>query len=145
MLLANAVSLLLNGLYVVPIIVAVVLERAGVALVTVEMLFVTVTVQLLQPLFDSPRPEGATACNLLCSSGSWAGKPGFPSGHMATTSVFASAMAFLFPNPLVIGACVALVLAMGWSRYAKKCHTLTQIIGGTLYGFAIAVLFKGFL
>jgi membrane-associated phospholipid phosphatase len=54
-------------------------------------------------------------------------------------------MAFLFPSPLVIGSCVALVLAMGWSRYAKKCHTLTQIIGGTLYGFAIAVLFKGFL
>jgi membrane-associated phospholipid phosphatase len=144
-MLANAISLLLNGLFVVPLVIAVVLKRIGPALITVEMFFVAASVEYLKPLFDSPRPAGARGCDLLCSGPAVGGKPGFPSGHMATTTAFAASMAFLFPSPLVIGPCVALVLAMGWSRYAKKCHTLSQIIGGTLYGFAIAVLFKGFL
>lgn len=144
-MLANAVSLLLNALFVVPLVIAVVLKRVGPALITVEMIFVSVTVEFLKPLFDSPRPTGAIGCDAFCRGPAVGGKPGFPSGHMATTTAFATSMAFLFPTPLVIGSCVALVAAMGWSRYAKKCHTLTQIIGGTLYGFAIAILFKGFL
>ncbi len=144
-MLANAVSLLLNGLFLVPLVLAFVLKRAGIALVTVEMIAVSASVELLKPLFDSPRPAAAQGCDLFCTGPRVGGKPGFPSGHMATTTAFATSIAFLFPNPLVIGTCVALVLAMGWSRYTKKCHTLTQIIGGILYGFAIAVLFKGFL
>lgn len=144
-MLANTVSLFINALFFIPIVIAVLLKRASIALITLEMVVGAISVEFIKPLFDSPRPAGATACNLLCNSGSWAGKPGFPSGHMTITSVFATSMAFLYPTPLAIGSCVALVLAMGWSRYAKKCHTLTQIIGGTLYGFAIAVLFKGFL
>ncbi len=144
-MLANAVSLLLNGLFLLPLVLAFVLKRTGIALITVEMLFVSASVELLKPLFDSPRPAAAQGCDLFCIGPNVGGKPGFPSGHMATTTAFATSMAFLFPSPVVIGPCVALVLSMGWSRYTKKCHTLTQIVGGTLYGFATAVLFKGFL
>jgi membrane-associated phospholipid phosphatase len=144
-MLANAISLLLVPLFIVPLVIAFVLKRAGIALVTVEMIAVSVSVELLKPLFDSPRPAAAQGCDLFCTGPRVGGKPGFPSGHMATTTAFATSMAFLFPSPLVIGACLVLVAAMGWSRYAKKCHTLTQIIGGTLYGFAVAILFKGFL
>ena len=145
MFVANAISMLLAGLLFVPLIIAFYLKRTGPALITLEMLFVTFTVELLKPLFDSPRPPEARACDMFCTGPAVGGKPGFPSGHMATTAVFATSIALLFPTPPVITGAVALVTAMGWSRYVKKCHTLTQILGGTLYGFTIAILFKRFL
>ena len=145
MFVANAITIVLVPLFFVPIILAFYLKRAGPAFITFEMFFVTFTVELLKPLFDSPRPMDASGCDMFCTGPPVGGRPGFPSGHMATTAVFATSIALLFPTPIVITGAVALVTAMGWSRYVKKCHTLTQILGGTLYGFTIAILFKGFL
>lgn len=95
----------------------------------------------------SPRPALASNCNMLCNNGAQGGKPGMPSTHMAIVTAFCT---LYFPsgtinesikNPIVYGFAI-LIIAMGAARYYKNCHTLEQIVVGTLFGFVCGYLAK---
>lgn len=85
------------------------------------------------------RPAGATACDLFCRKGPAAGKPGFPSGHMATAAAFVVLVYLLGARgPLFVAFAAAYLLLVAAARYYKKCHTPLQIVAGTLLGGAFA-------
>ena len=101
------------------------------------------------------RPEGASNCDYLSKNGPASkNAPGFPSGHMTTTSFFAtyimleSELSFTElttkQKPLIFVS-VSLILAMSWARYYKKCHNITQIIGGIVWGSLVGYLWHTYI
>jgi membrane-associated phospholipid phosphatase len=93
------------------------------------------------------RPLGAKDCDYCSSNGGKEGDPGFPSGHMTSTSyiVMYNILYLLDNNVTLSGLLILLNLAflliMGWARIIKKCHNLVQVIGGTLLGSIIGYYF----
>lgn len=88
------------------------------------------------------RPLAAEGCNLQMT-GRQGGTPGFPSGHLATTTSFWTCMYFLTPTQYriyIAGTGVILSAAMIWSRMKKSCHTLLQCIAGSLLGIGVAYI-----
>jgi len=79
------------------------------------------------------RPKGASNSDYLSKNGDCKeNAPGFPSGHMATTSSFSVLMILFFMrkynvslselitlNPMIVFISSILVPLMGWSRYYK--------------------------
>lgn len=66
----------------------------------------------------------------------------FPSGHaMSSTFVYGALLLTFMPliptrrRPVVAGAAVALVAAIGFTRLALGVHYITDIVGGYLLGF----------
>ena len=88
----------------------------------------------------SPRPEGATNCNLWCNDGNQSGQPGMPSGHSANVSFFAGYYWQQTNNIIIRSLLVMYAGIIMLSRYLKKCHTINQIIGGTIFGLSSSVL-----
>ncbi len=89
----------------------------------------------------SPRPQNAKNCNLFCNDGDQSNKPGMPSSHMALTSY---AVAY-FINKYELSKYIKFalffyVISMALARYFKYCHTIGQIIVGTLYGSFFGIL-----
>lgn len=90
------------------------------------------------------RPKGACGCDYLSIKKVNDNSPGFPSGHMSSTTFFCIYMASilykknsgLFYYILLL----FLVIAMGWARIVKKCHNVEQVIGGIIYGTIIAFI-----
>jgi membrane-associated phospholipid phosphatase len=89
------------------------------------------------------RPSGACNCNSLNSGGIVDDKPGFPSGHMTTTSFFLNYLFFSqkYRSPLIFLKYNFFNLFMGYSRFKKKCHNLPQIIAGYILGLSGAFVF----
>jgi membrane-associated phospholipid phosphatase len=90
------------------------------------------------------RPAGARGCDAFCVAGASGGAPGFPSGHMTTVAtVVAGAWLGLREKSdgtrlLVVLLGVPWIAAMAWARWAKKCHSVLQILAGVLWGFTVA-------
>lgn len=86
------------------------------------------------------RPKQADGCNLQMT-GKQGGQPGFPSGHMATTTAFWCSVYMIAPQTyrmhiLIAGAFFSFL--MMWSRMKKSCHTFMQCIAGASVGIAVA-------
>lgn len=86
------------------------------------------------------RPEGAEGCGSLLGGKQQGGEPGFPSGHMATTTAFWTSLYWLVPIPyrkylIAVGALST--AAMMWARIKKSCHTLFQTLAGAVVGAII--------
>jgi membrane-associated phospholipid phosphatase len=136
----DAISLSLLLVYIIPIGLMFYDIKHYVMLLAV--LFVASTTEFMKPFIPSPRPKGAKDCNLFCEGGAVGGQPGFPSGHMGSLAVFVGLLYDAFPSPAVfLGSLLWLVL-MAYSRYAKHCHTFTQIVAGTCYGLAVALVIR---
>jgi membrane-associated phospholipid phosphatase len=97
------------------------------------------------------RPNGACDCDILNQNGCQEGKPGMPSGHMAVTVFFLLYLFFLynhsnnsnnFPKALYMIAATLYAILMGYARYAKRCHNIAQIIGGSIVGILTATFLK---
>ena len=89
------------------------------------------------------RPDGAKDCDYLsCGGVVKPNTPGMPSGHMTTTS-FVIINNILKHNysPKIIISNIILLCVMGWARITKKCHTLIQVIAGTLLGCLMGSLY----
>ena len=86
----------------------------------------------------SPRPKGATDCNLWCNDGNQEGRPGMPSGHSSQVAFFTSFYYSQTNNPWIRGGLIVYALLVMYSRYAKHCHTIPQIATGSLLGFLIS-------
>jgi membrane-associated phospholipid phosphatase len=84
------------------------------------------------------RPQGATNCNLWANNGNVEGRPGFPSGHVTSTTAFFTSIYLLFPEyqSLAISVGPIYTIFMAYSRMYKKCHTLLQTIAGGFLGYA---------
>jgi membrane-associated phospholipid phosphatase len=108
------------------------------------LIVANVIVSGLKPLFGIippfGRPAGATGCDAFCLKGPVGGEPGFPSGHMTISSMFVAALWLRYHNPLILWIGVPWLIAMGWSRWAKRCHNIEQIMAGTLTGVLSAVI-----
>lgn len=86
------------------------------------------------------RPKGANRCDYLSRNMDYTDEsPGLPSGHMTTTSIFASYMIMKHPTLHYILIHVIMVVVMGMARYYKKCHTLLQIGLGTILGICLGL------
>jgi len=88
---------------------------------------------------SNPRPEGAADCNLLCNNGNQEGKPGMPSSHSATTAFFTSFYYQQTNNGFIHSGLIGYNILMMMSRYLMKCHTIPQIVVGTLLGIGISL------
>ena len=91
---------------------------------------------------SSPRPKGATNCNIACNDGNQEGKPGMPSSHSAEVAFFSSIYYFQTKNPLLRFLLVMYAVVVMASRYIKRCHTLEQIGVGSLLGLILSVALK---
>lgn len=87
------------------------------------------------------RPHGAFACNVLCLPSNDEGKPGFPSGHVASTTMMMVILIRYFQSSVFTLLASTYISLMALSRYNKKCHNLTQIIWGMLFGLVGATVF----
>lgn len=88
------------------------------------------------------RPAGARDCDAFCEGGAVGGEPGFPSGHAATVAMFVGGLWSAAPiawRPWIVVVGGIWIVAMGWSRIAKRCHTLAQVVTGTVLGLGLAV------
>lgn len=92
-----------------------------------------------EPIFK--RPQGASACNILCFPSNDEGKPGFPSGHTASTTMMLLVIAYYINDIRFTIFALIYIIFMGLSRYSKKCHNLTQIFSGFIFGVVGAVVF----
>jgi membrane-associated phospholipid phosphatase len=86
----------------------------------------------------SPRPAGATNCNLWVNDGKQGGRPGMPSGHSAQVSFFVGYYAQQTSSLSLRILLFLYGLAVMVSRYTKQCHTLSQILSGSVLGFTIS-------
>ena len=88
------------------------------------------------------RPRNAKHCNVENNNGDVGNEPGFPSGHMATTS-FMTHFYYLKQCKIKTMHNYPLYniwnLFMAYARYKKNCHTIFQIIGGYLLGLIVAI------
>lgn len=85
---------------------------------------------------NSPRPDGASNCNLLCNDGIQSGKPGMPSSHSAQVAFFTGFYIQYTQNIYVRIILIGYMIIVMFSRYIKYCHTFGQIIiGGIIGGF----------
>ena len=108
------------------------------------------------------RPSGACNTDILSRNGPKPiNTPGFPSGHMTLTSVFAvyrllrlyrqqgSIKQVLRKNTVEVLLYVAVIVAMGYARWYKRCHNIYQIVAGFLFGsifaFVLDKIVKDFL
>ena len=108
-------------------------------MIGVACILISAYVERIKPYFDSPRPEGAKDCNSFCSGGSVEGKPGFPSGHVATVTLFVLLMG-LYTQSYYWLLGFFWIGAMAWSRYEKRCHSVEQVAGGALVGLLGAMI-----
>jgi len=136
----DAISLSLLLVYLVPI--GLMFYNINYYVMLLAPLFVGSTTELVKPFIPSPRPKGAKDCNLFCQGGSVGGQPGFPSGHMGSAAVFVGLLYDAFPSPAVFLGGLLWLILMAYSRYTKHCHTLTQIVAGTSYGLAVALVIR---
>jgi membrane-associated phospholipid phosphatase len=87
------------------------------------------------------RPSGAANCDTWNRNGNQAGAPGFPSGHMTTTAAFWMGAFLLCPAEYCVYVVVFgtfAILLMALARMEKRCHTLLQVVAGTLLGAGIS-------
>ena len=86
------------------------------------------------------RPAGTYNTDFLSRNGIQnKNSAGFPSGHMAITSLYCfNKISKLKKSKKMFYIkyyYLSIIFLMGISRYYKKCHNLTQIIFGTIFGY----------
>ena len=149
----DVISLSLVPLYAVPGMIGLVKYSPAYILCSIAAPFVSFTNELIKKrvgkLSDNPifyRPKGAVNCTLLngrCDPNA----PAFPSGHVATTTYIVYTLYRLtFRNAIDsyfihLTTAIIYVCLMGYSRYAKRCHNIPQVVAGVGYGLLCGTLF----
>jgi membrane-associated phospholipid phosphatase len=86
------------------------------------------------------RPRGARACDVLCRGGSAEHESGMPSAHASTAAFAATYIILTCQSNLASIVAVFYWLAVCYSRYKKRCHTISQLAAGTALGAILAFL-----
>ena len=141
-MLADAISMSLILAFAIPVVAFMLDRDIWWMWLLGALIFINFAVEGVKPLFSTEppfgRPAGAKACDIFCMGGAVGGAPGCPSGHMANTTLFVASLCYRYPSFGWIG--VPWIAAMGWSRWIKQCHNLTQIGGGLITGLVAAAL-----
>jgi hypothetical protein len=87
----------------------------------------------------SVRPSKAYNCDLLCTDGAQGGKPGMPSSHVASVAYIITCY-ISKQNSIINLIMIIYGILVAASRYIKYCHTINQIIVGTLFGSLCGVI-----
>ena len=140
----DVVSYSVVFLYAVPIVLFLYTQewthlKALVGLIGTTLLSETLKYHVFQE--SSPRPKGATNCNVWCDDGNQEGKPGMPSSHSAEVAFFSSFYYLQTKNPLLRILLVIYAAVVMLSRYLKRCHTLHQIGVGAALGLTLSWCF----
>lgn len=68
--------------------------------------------------------------------------PGMPSTHQAVMAFIGVSLMFYFRvGPVAWVTLTAISVLTAWSRVYKGCHTLEQVIAGSIFGITFATLF----
>ena len=132
-------SMSISLVYIIPISLFLITREKSHIISFIGVTIITILSESLKYFIfgqNFKRPQGAKNCNYLCNDGNQAGRPGMPSSHSAEATFFAS---FYFSQTSNIYIRIGLILyAMGVmiSRYIKKCHTVEQIVVGSLLGLS---------
>ena len=104
----------------------------------VERLFKFITTS--STFMPFKRPDDACNCSIMNTGGLVETDSGFPSGHVASTSVYMSLLYYHSGenNAIIFGMYHIPTILMGLARYMKKCHNIFQIIVGLGLGIFIA-------
>ncbi len=71
-------------------------------------------------------------------------EPGFPSGHAAVMSFIVVSLILSKRRNIIIWILgVTIIVLVDVSRIKKKCHTVTQVIVGTMLGLIVSVGWQG--
>lgn len=110
--------------------------------------FITKIIKLCYNPRNNPqilaRPKNAFNCDVFCREGSAEGKPGMPSGHVATATYFAiyficvelKGKYYHYGSFLSVAYCIAMATA----RLRKHCHNGIQVIMGAIIGASMGIL-----
>lgn len=101
-----------------------------------------IVVEGVKGLLPYGRPAGAKGCDLFCIGGGVGGEPAFPSGHMTATTMFVGVMWLHYGHTYILVAGIPWILAMGWSRWVKRCHTWQQVVGGIFTGTVFSYIYE---
>lgn len=86
------------------------------------------------------RPKGACNCNLWADNGNQEGKPAMPSGHAGLSTFFSLYYFHYIQTPWIRTMLVIYPILVMRSRYVKHCHTLPQLVAGSILGGCISKL-----
>jgi len=112
-------------------------------LVAVNGLLATGVSEALKRGLKDPRPINACNCNFLNLGGSVGGRPGMPSGHMATAVAIAATLwSTKLGTPMSLALFIVWVVSVAWSRVVLGCHTMYQVGGGALVGLVLVLLVR---
>ena len=85
------------------------------------------------------RPAGAKACDLFCVGPAVGGREGMPSGHVATATFLTTAIYLHSDSTTALLLGIPWTISMAWSRWAKNCHNIYQILCGAIVGILFAI------
>lgn len=144
MIVANAISISSAAGIIVPLILWAWTKQTRYGWLAVAVVGTAFGVEWFKRVvvFSGPwsrRPIGASDCDTFCISGPVGGAPGFPSGHMTTATLLVTGLWFLTQSSVVLWIGVPWIVAMAWARWVKRCHSVVQIVGGMVTGFAVAM------
>jgi membrane-associated phospholipid phosphatase len=144
----NIVSSSVIGVYIIPILLFIFTHKfihLKALLGVISTAYIGESIKYYIIKYKSPRPIGACDCNLMTNDGIQEGKPGMPSGHSSTITFFTTFYFQQTKNPKVKIILIIYALSVMISRYKKKCHTIHQIITGSLLGLIMGILVVWYL
>jgi membrane-associated phospholipid phosphatase len=132
---ADGVSLSIFAAFLLPLLTsATLIVKLGSYLI----LYIVYSVSnIIKKTLNLPRPRGASHCSLLLGN---TRSSGMPSIHMAFLTYLLCTVPVLPPYTTSLG--LLWILAMGWSRWYKQCHSISQVIAGIGVGLAFSIVFS---
>ena len=61
---------------------------------------------------------------------------------MTATTMFVGVMWLHYGDTYILVAGIPWILAMGWSRWVKRCHTWQQVVGGIFTGTVFSYIYE---
>jgi len=142
-MLADTISISILIVYLFPAYMFILYKHIWWLLFLIGLISANIVVESLKGvLVEYSRPLGAKGCDLFCVGGDVGGQPAFPSGHMTATTMFVGVMWLHYGHTYILLAGIPWILAMGWSRWIKRCHTWQQVVGGIFTGTVFSYIYE---
>jgi len=141
-MLADTVSISILFVYLFPAYMFILYKHIWWLCFLLAVISANIVVEGVKGLLPYGRPAGAKGCDLFCIGGGVGGEPAFPSGHMTATTMFVGVMWLHYGNTYILVAGIPWILAMGWSRWIKRCHTWQQVVGGIFTGTVFSYIYE---
>ena len=142
-MLADTISISILIVYLFPAYMFILYKHIWWLLFLLGLISANIVVESVKGvLVEYSRPLGAKGCDLFCVGGDVGGQPAFPSGHMTATTMFVGVMWLHYGHTYILLAGIPWILAMGWSRWIKRCHTWQQVVGGIFTGTVFSYIYE---